>query len=77
MLTFVDVVVKQHYGNQSEKLVELGVKSFRSAPRSLRPDERSFRHGRSSLRLEKRSFRLDKSSLRLEKRSFRRERVTE
>ena len=33
MLTVVDIVVKQHYGNQSEKLVEFGVKPFRSAPR--------------------------------------------
>jgi hypothetical protein len=33
MLTVVDTVVKQHYGNQSEKLVEFGVKPFRSAPR--------------------------------------------
>src|SRR3954471_5433222 len=33
MLTFVDTGVKQHYGNQSEKLVEFGVKPFRSAPR--------------------------------------------
>jgi len=33
MLTCVDTVVKQHYGNQSEKLVEFGVKPFRSAPR--------------------------------------------
>jgi len=33
MLTVVDTVIKQHYGNQSEKLVEFGVKPFRSAPR--------------------------------------------
>ena len=33
MLTFVDTGVKQHYGNQSEKLVEFGVQPFRSAPR--------------------------------------------
>jgi Asp-tRNA(Asn)/Glu-tRNA(Gln) amidotransferase B subunit len=33
MLTFVDIVVKQHYGNQAEKLVEFGVQPFRSAPR--------------------------------------------
>jgi hypothetical protein len=33
MLTFVDTGVKQHYGNQAEKLVEFGVQPFRSAPR--------------------------------------------
>jgi hypothetical protein len=33
LLTCVDTVIKEHYGNQSEKLVEFGVKPFRSAPR--------------------------------------------
>jgi hypothetical protein len=33
MLTFVDVGVKQHYGNQAEKLVEFGLQPFRSEPR--------------------------------------------
>lgn len=33
LLTFVDVVVKQHYGNRAEKLVEFGVQPFRSQPR--------------------------------------------
>jgi hypothetical protein len=33
LLTFVDVGVRQHYGNRSEKLVEFGQKPFRSQPR--------------------------------------------
>jgi len=33
MLTFLDAGIKQHYGNQAEKLVEFGVQPFRSAPR--------------------------------------------
>lgn len=33
LLTFVDVGVKQHYGNRAEKLVEFGVQPFRSQPR--------------------------------------------
>ena len=34
LLTFVDVVVKEHYGNRAEKLVEFGVQPFRSQPRN-------------------------------------------
>ena len=33
MATFVDVGVRQHYGNRSEKLVEFGQQPFRSQPR--------------------------------------------
>ena len=33
LLTFVDSGVRQHYGNRSEKLVELGQQPFRSQPR--------------------------------------------
>ncbi|HYU35826.1 MAG TPA: hypothetical protein VEW48_27020 [Thermoanaerobaculia bacterium] len=33
LLTFVDVGVRQHYGNRSEKLVEFGQQPFRSRPR--------------------------------------------
>lgn len=33
LLTFVDVGVRQHYGNRSEKLVEFGQQPFRSQPR--------------------------------------------
>jgi predicted transcriptional regulator len=33
LLTFVDVGVKEHYGNRAEKLVEFGVQPFRSQPR--------------------------------------------
>ena len=33
LLTFVDVAVRQHYGNRSEKLVEFGQQPFRSQPR--------------------------------------------
>lgn len=33
LMTFLDVGVKQHYGNRSEKLVEYGLQPFRSKPR--------------------------------------------
>ena len=33
LLTFLDVAVKEHYGNRSEKLAEFGLQPFRSAPR--------------------------------------------
>lgn len=33
LLTFIDVGVRQHYGNRSEKLVEFGLQPFRSQPR--------------------------------------------
>jgi len=33
MITFVDVGVRQHYGTQSEKLVEFGQQPFRPQPR--------------------------------------------
>jgi len=36
LLTFLDVGVKQHYGNRSEKLAEYGLQPFRSKPRVRR-----------------------------------------
>ncbi len=36
LMTFLDVGVKQHYGNRSEKLVEFGQQPFRSKPRIRR-----------------------------------------
>ena len=33
LLTLLDVAVRQHYGNRSEKLVEFGQQPFRSKPR--------------------------------------------
>lgn len=33
LLTFLDVGVKEHYGNRAEKLVEFGLLPFRSQPR--------------------------------------------
>jgi hypothetical protein len=36
LMTFVDLGVKQHYGNRSEKLVEYGLQPFRSKPRIRR-----------------------------------------
>jgi len=36
LLTFLDLGVKQHYGNRAEKLVEYGVQPFRSKPRTRR-----------------------------------------
>jgi hypothetical protein len=35
-LTFVDLGVKAHYGNRSEKIVEYGLQPFRSKPRIRR-----------------------------------------
>jgi hypothetical protein len=37
LLTLVDVAVRQHYGNRSEKLVEFGQQPFRSKPKSRKP----------------------------------------
>ena len=36
LMTFLDVAVRQHYGNRSEKLVEYGLQPFRSKPRVRR-----------------------------------------
>jgi len=36
LMTFVDLGVKQHYGNRSEKLVEYSVQPFRGKPRTRR-----------------------------------------
>ena len=36
LLTFVDVGVREHYGNRSEKLAEYGLQPFRSKPRVRR-----------------------------------------
>lgn len=36
LMTFLDIGVKQHYGNRSEKLVEYGLQPFRSKPRIRR-----------------------------------------
>lgn len=36
LMTFLDVGVKEHYGNRSEKLVEYGLQPFRSKPRIRR-----------------------------------------
>jgi hypothetical protein len=33
LLTFLDVGIRQHYGNRSEKLVEFGLQPFRPQPR--------------------------------------------
>jgi hypothetical protein len=33
LMSFVDAGIKQHYGNQSEKLVEFGLQPFRPRPR--------------------------------------------
>jgi hypothetical protein len=39
LLTLMDVAVRQHYGNRSEKVVEFGQQPFRSKPRRrLGPD---------------------------------------
>jgi len=35
LATVLRVLVKQHYGNRSEKLVELGVKPFRGRPKKV------------------------------------------
>jgi hypothetical protein len=37
LATVLRVLAKQHYGNRSEKLVELGIKPFRSRARSTAP----------------------------------------
>ena len=36
LMTFVDLGVKQHYGNRSEKLIEYDLQPFRSKPRIRR-----------------------------------------
>jgi hypothetical protein len=36
LLTYVDLAVKEHYGNRSEKIVEYGLQPFRSKPRIRR-----------------------------------------
>jgi len=36
LMTFLEVGVKQHYGNRSEKLAEYGLQPFRSKPRIRR-----------------------------------------
>ena len=36
LMTFLDLGVKEHYGNRSEKLVEYGLQPFRSKPRVRR-----------------------------------------
>ena len=36
LMTYVDLGVKHHYGNSSEKLVEYGLQPFRSKPRIRR-----------------------------------------
>jgi hypothetical protein len=36
LMTFVDLGVKQHYGNRSEKLIEYGLQPLRSKPRIRR-----------------------------------------
>jgi hypothetical protein len=36
LMTFLDVGIRQHYGNRSEKLVEYGLRPFRSKPRARR-----------------------------------------
>lgn len=36
LLTYVDVAVKEHYGNRSEKVVEYGLQPFRRKPRIRR-----------------------------------------
>lgn len=38
LMTFLDVGVKEHYGNRSEKLVAYGLQPFRSKPRIRRVD---------------------------------------
>jgi hypothetical protein len=40
LMTFVDLGVKHHYGNRSEKLIEYGLQPFRSKPsiRRVGPD---------------------------------------
>jgi len=45
LMTFVDLGVKNHYGNRSEKLVEYGLQPFRSKPRIRRvgPDGKRLR----------------------------------
>lgn len=36
LMTFLDLGIKERYGNRSEKLVEYGVKPFRGKPRTRR-----------------------------------------
>jgi len=36
LMTFLDVAVRQHYGNRSEKLAAFGLQPFRSKPRVRR-----------------------------------------
>ena len=49
LLTLVDVAVRQHYGNRSEKLVEFGQQPFRSKPRPrLGPDGQPLKRKRGS-----------------------------
>jgi predicted transcriptional regulator len=45
LMTFVDLGVKQQYGNRSEKLIEYGLKPFRSKPsvRRVGPDGKRLR----------------------------------
>jgi len=45
LLTFVDLGVKDHYGNRSEKLVEYGLQPFRRKPsiRRVGPDGKPFK----------------------------------
>jgi len=45
LMTFVDLGVKQHYGNRSEKLVEYSVQPFRRKPsiRRVGPDGKPFK----------------------------------
>lgn len=38
LMTFLDLGVKEHYGNRSEKLVEYGLQPFRSKPRIRRAE---------------------------------------
>jgi hypothetical protein len=47
LVTFVDVAVRQQYGNRAEKLVEFGQKPFRSQPRLkvVGPDGRPLKPG--------------------------------
>jgi hypothetical protein len=47
LVTFVDVAVRQQYGNRAEKLVEFGQRPFRSQPRIkvVGPDGQTLKPG--------------------------------
>ena len=47
LLTFVDAGIREHYGNRAEKLVEFGLRPFRSQPRIrlVGPDGKPVKRG--------------------------------